>query len=626
MARSRDSQTVTLFPFLAVLVCTMGALILILLVTTRRIRQQTLAAAEAQTLLAAREAKRASPPPVLAIAPPVVEDLPDDTPLFPLFADDEVVFVPPPLPVVVPPPPPPLPPPLPPPPPRPDPRIAQREAHEREQAALNREWEAKIDDLSRRHAAALSAAQAIEAEIQSRQQAVDRLTSQLSAAESRRQAAVAEAADVQRGLADLNAQRAALRAEIDDVSQQLERLLSRRKATASTKYTFVPFDALSGTTRRPLVLECRGDRVVFVSEGITLTASDLDGFIPHYNPLQAGVKALSDAWQKRDAAERDPYILFIVRPDGTISYYIARLFLESLGIEFGYELVASDRELVWPQSDAELVAACREAIDEVLRDRHRVPQLAQLGGRDESPFSIRGGDGQFRLDEVERLRQPARTVSFGGQQIDRNEYTQRNPVPPGGGSTDNQRWSPLKRLTGGRPEASDGVRGASGKAPSQNAEPPAPKPSPTTKPTASAGSSSQGQDAAEPSAPRPPVFESTNRDDVPRPVRRPGGLSPVGTGISVQRDVKIHVSAGEVRIGEQRPIAWDQGRLSNTAAARVAAGIEQELRDWGPPPRGFSYKPRLAFIVSPGATQRYVQLKALATEWGVENFVKYVSE
>jgi hypothetical protein len=171
-----------------------------------------------------------------------------------------------------------------------------------------------------------------------------------------------------------------------------------------------------------------------------------------------------------------------------------------------------------------------------------------------------------------------------------------------------------------------------GKAAAQSAEPAASKeptgskPSATPKPSAPKGSSSQGQDADEAPAPRQPVFESTNRDDAPRAVRRPSGLSPVGTGISVQRDVKIHVSASEVRIGEQRPIAWDQGRLSNATAARVAAGIEQELHDWGAPPRGFSYKPRLAFIVGPGATQRYVQLKSLATEWGVENFVRYVTE
>ena len=40
MARRRTATAVSLFPFLAVLVCTMGALILLLLVTTRQIRQQ----------------------------------------------------------------------------------------------------------------------------------------------------------------------------------------------------------------------------------------------------------------------------------------------------------------------------------------------------------------------------------------------------------------------------------------------------------------------------------------------------------------------------------------------------------------------------------------------------------
>jgi len=40
MTKRRSQNAVSLFPFLAVLVCTMGALILLLLVTTRRIRQK----------------------------------------------------------------------------------------------------------------------------------------------------------------------------------------------------------------------------------------------------------------------------------------------------------------------------------------------------------------------------------------------------------------------------------------------------------------------------------------------------------------------------------------------------------------------------------------------------------
>ena len=46
--RPKTSQSVALFPFLAVLVCTMGALIFLLLVTTRMIRNIAIAQAAAE--------------------------------------------------------------------------------------------------------------------------------------------------------------------------------------------------------------------------------------------------------------------------------------------------------------------------------------------------------------------------------------------------------------------------------------------------------------------------------------------------------------------------------------------------------------------------------------------------
>ena len=46
-SRARTSNSVSLFPFLAVLVCAMGALIFLLIVTTRRIRSEALARAAA---------------------------------------------------------------------------------------------------------------------------------------------------------------------------------------------------------------------------------------------------------------------------------------------------------------------------------------------------------------------------------------------------------------------------------------------------------------------------------------------------------------------------------------------------------------------------------------------------
>jgi hypothetical protein len=49
-----------------------------------------------------------------------------------------------------------------------------------------------------------------------------------------------------------------------------------------------------------------------------------------------------------DGAAAVPYILFVVRPDGIRPYYEARARLEMLGLSFGYELVAQDEEIEFP--------------------------------------------------------------------------------------------------------------------------------------------------------------------------------------------------------------------------------------------------------------------------------------
>src|SRR5437016_2340281 len=77
--RSKETHAVQVFPFLAVLVCTMGSLIFLLLVTTQQIRHRAIALAayeQAQQELAAAES---APLPVLSIPIPEPE-LETDTP------------------------------------------------------------------------------------------------------------------------------------------------------------------------------------------------------------------------------------------------------------------------------------------------------------------------------------------------------------------------------------------------------------------------------------------------------------------------------------------------------------------------------------------------------------------
>ena len=70
--QARSTNSVSLFPFLAVLVCAMGALIFLLLVTTRRIRSQSIARAQ-QSLPVESSVDQAIPEPDPETADPNAE-------------------------------------------------------------------------------------------------------------------------------------------------------------------------------------------------------------------------------------------------------------------------------------------------------------------------------------------------------------------------------------------------------------------------------------------------------------------------------------------------------------------------------------------------------------------------
>ncbi len=54
------------------------------------------------------------------------------------------------------------------------------------------------------------------------------------------------------------------------------------------------------------------------------------------------------------AGQGEPYPLLIVRPDGIAAFYIARDAMSSWASEFGYELIEQDRKLAYPAPDPEM--------------------------------------------------------------------------------------------------------------------------------------------------------------------------------------------------------------------------------------------------------------------------------
>jgi hypothetical protein len=347
---------VSLFPFLAVLVCAMGALIFLLLVATRRIRHNAVMDA-----IVAAEVTPAGPL-ILPVDVPVRE--PDEEPVAPVVPEMSAVVAP--VPEVVPE-------------ERPDPNATLRELI----AALSQRRDEERQRLEEDRRLVTAARTKLE-------DSDVRLTQLTWTFKNRKEQLLTTSANRQ----VLRAQFTRLGEEIDEATVQLRRE-KQQGATRSTKYAIVPFDGQSGTTRRPILIECRKNGLAFMQEELTLTAADLDGFTMQYNPLLAGTRALVHHWRaehkRNDNGENDaePYVLLIVRPSGSVAYYAARRMLSKLSQSTGYELVAANRELDVPPADPQATLACRRAIETVLLERKRVIDSVARAGR--------GGDGIMRF-------------------------------------------------------------------------------------------------------------------------------------------------------------------------------------------------------------------------------------
>ncbi|QDT38159.1 hypothetical protein [Stratiformator vulcanicus] len=418
-AKAAAANPVSLFPFLAVLLCAMGALIFLLIVITQQIREERLATAS----VAASDSDDPEPPEI--IQPPVPElHAPPTLAPTPIVADagtrngmagqidpDQPVKVPrvylfrenPPAP------------------PPPDPNQKIRAAY-----ALATQ---KVETFRARAASGRNRSIALS-------RSVTALKNELQSADRRR-------SELQQAIAARDAERlkketqlARMQAELSKLADEV-REKAEQRASEPPKYSVVPFDGATGTTRRPILIECTGEGLTFLNERIDLGGADLNGFTADANPVAAGVDALNAYWKQQD--RREPYVLLLVRPEGTVAYYAARLFLGDRIEQTGYELIPDGVEIALPEID-------REARDLAVAAMRDIPRSIGSVGRSMGRAPVRNDDPiEITLGE--------RGLSMGGLYEDPTEMTpnyarsetsgpNRNSYGPGNGPASEPRTNP----------------------------------------------------------------------------------------------------------------------------------------------------------------------------------------
>ena len=718
--RSKETLAVQLFPFLAVLVCTMGSLIFLLLVTTREIRQRAIAFAEfQQSQQLEQPVVEAQSLPVLSI--PAPEPKPEPVPVESLPKRVSQPITPPDDGY--------------------DAELAQRElelnnlkSSWRTRAnllAVERDHQRKL--LSRRRSLVVSAQNKVvtlESEVKNLELELGRLAGETAAATEK---------------IDEN-ERILLEQQIALMKKKLRAAQVADATSQHDQFQVVPFDPQTGTNRRPILMECTAAGIRFLPEDILITADDMRGFTTKVNPLAAGTGALINYWtamnlrQRLPQAEPEPYVLMLVRPDGVFAYYVAMKMLEPIRTAQGYELVEESTVLKLPEVDAGAKSACQTAVNRLLSERENIQRAAIGGGSGGTVFggspgrngtssggsprgsnssgtgdSSRTGGSTFGMtditggDNAVGNRSWERIENFQG----RHQAGQRRSGVTGDGTNDpfegasngtgatasdgiessspDESWSdprnPRADKTGKRGNSasrntaagngssvSNGSFGSSaggiepepgmpvGERPGRKSKRPSEaddadladpmdemeagtdsegdgsvggEPGGTSRQrSASSGSSSRisnngssGRFSHNPRnstrAARPGEKPSKSDEAADKPLEpemlagRRWGVCDVGASIGFEREVRVDVSSDKLVIAEKHVIPVEEGDSKTEILERFATALDLYSREWGRPPQGFFWAPRLKFVVKPEGNGRYEQINAMMTRAGL---------
>lgn len=349
MSRKRKaSNTSNLFPFLAVLISAMGALILLLLIVAQKAGKDRDAEyaqnrdkliAEATNLPALPEKKTF---PDIALVPDLV---------IPELVEHKL---------------------------EPLPEIVDRRLEiQRKIAEVRRELKARTESVK-----STSDLPDKNARLSELSASLLSLQAQLEKIKKAKEEAAKQSAKLKSDYAALDARR---------------RELERKSRAASERYSIVPYYGPNGTNREPIYIECRGTSITILPEGIELKPNDLPDANDAENVLAKVMRVLMT--QERSNGRR-PYPLIVVRPDGVATFYIARGALSFLETDYGYELVPDNVDLEFGELDPK----AKELAQKVVDDHRSHPRpMRPSGGRafvlDDRPPSSQGG-GEFSNDQA----------------------------------------------------------------------------------------------------------------------------------------------------------------------------------------------------------------------------------
>ena len=575
----REQLTVSLFPFLAVLICTLGVLIILLVITVKSAENQAAEQAAEQARiqqenLAAVESVE-TPEPDLPALPEV-----------PTIDESDLA--------------------------------KQRETLSSLEEHLDiRQMQAEgIKEVRPDILARLATARAHREHLEENIRQTER-EAQLLADELKRLMALETTADVGTITeSDLET----LRQKIADATERRDAKRLEIKQPAKKTYGIVPYRGQGGPFRRPIFVECTKDKLILQPHGIEI---GLEEFVPPIetgNMLDSALSTVRSYFQKYklgDGKEK-PYPLLVIRPDGAKTYGLARRAMSGWDDEFGYELVESDVELEFGKPDQQLAAELRVAIDEARRRQQALAarrKMAFSGGRFAS--SGQGGDhvtgGQGDGESRPGFRVSSSQGGFvadGGDGLSSGRYAQQASYQGNNaeqGSFREQRENRHASYEKNGSEFQSAQNNTSGVQDNGQAN--------NGQVNAAGGSGSASQGAAGPNS-----MAATRGANWALPSQTPGAtgyVRPVRVVCQSDRFVISNAAGRQVEIPFESTSGNTTPEITDATVDQLVNETWKLIESWGIAGQNAFWKPQLRVTVMPGAAEHFNDIKSLLYQSGL---------
>ncbi|EMI45970.1 hypothetical protein [Rhodopirellula sp. SWK7] len=424
MSRRRAGISPSLFPFLAVLICTLGTLILLLALVAQQANDAAVAQVEQekQEKLAATAVEAEIPVASAKLTPPVSTPAEEDatTTMSASVAErliEQEQF-----------------------------RVSQLVSFRDEQTA---ELERKRDEITQ-----------IESHMRKIQAELAELNAEVDTAMAEGESPIENIRTDEKTLVLMREEAAKLRAEIEE--------LESSERGKKPRVVIVPHRGPNGTQRRPVYVLCTADGLQILPEGARITkaqalaATETDN--PRSNPLGAALGIARMHAMQQYGDQLPPYPLLIVRPDGIYMYRVASALMKDWDDQYGYELVPGEVDLAFPGGDNVLRKNMELAIHEAAARNYHFASGIGGGGRGNgsggSGFGSTSVPGRYN----DRTEQPAGGSYASGQSgMGQPEMTQLDSGQSRAGQPD----SGQPQNSGQYASATQPRAGASGRSPSR---------------------------------------------------------------------------------------------------------------------------------------------------------------